>query len=442
MPVNNSIILDAAQKMKSPIFIRDFKLDPKNAHPDPVQPTSSYWNDLSLTGGYPALILLFAVLQRSGLLNCEETIHQYVLKVKETIETRSFSDLSLYSGVTGICFSIHQASFDGKRYQRMLATLHDFLLSQLETNYLTPLRENLNLHVPRPAFLYDPISGISGIGRYALEHLSYPGFMKAVLEIVSTLIAICKPLLIKEHNVPGWYLSPTDRLNAINPSQQGTFNLGLAHGVTGILAFLAIASLRGVEVEGQKETMAMIANWIRNKSFMDNRAIQWPYYVTWEEETVQLPPRKESSKDGWCYGVPGIARTLLLASKALNDKELKSFALKAFRDVFTRTREEWGIPGSSLCHGIAGLLLITHEMAKEEGCDDLHSKVNELEKILLSYHHSDFPLGFQDFEPCAKGGFIGVNNLGFLDGSVGILLTLLSLSDSKSTWHLPLLIHA
>jgi hypothetical protein len=85
------------------------------------------------------------------------------------------------------------------------------------------------------------------------------------------------------------------------------------------------------------------------------------------------------------------------------------------------------------------LLLIAQEMSREEGCEDFAVKVGELKEILLSFYKPDAPWGFKDVEACRQGKSCEINKPGFLEGTAGILLTLLA---SHSKWHLPLMIYA
>lgn len=436
---------DILFNLRNPDTVRALANDPSNMNPAPLTQFSASWSDLSLTNGYPSLLLLFSTLEKQGLIQDGAAIgHSYVLKIKEALETHGCFDFSLFSGVSGICFALNQASCEGTRYVRMLSNLHTFLLEKIEDAYLNPLRKSLQQSLPISPRFYDPIQGICGIGRYLLENLTVPSFFETAKTITQTLIALARPLFYKGQRVPGWFLSPNDALNMRNRSAcpNGNFNLGLAHGVTGILAFLAIANLKGIHVEDQKETIFLLADWIQSKTVFKNEAPLWPYHVSWEEETERRPSPILGSKDAWCYGVPGIARTLFLAGKALENEKLQAFATTAFRGIFLRHPKEWHLPGPSLCHGVSGLLLLTYEMSKEKGCEDLSLHVENLKESLLAFYLPEAPWGFKDVESCLQGKTCKLNKPGFLEGSAGILMTLSSLTSPSFNWHLPLLIHA
>lgn len=438
-----SLVTKIADRMSDPDALAAFMNDPINRNPDRINPNLTTWENPSLAGGYSGLLLLFSVLQKKNLLEKKQNtiVHQYVLKIKESIEKNGIASLSLFSGLAGICFAIQQASNDGTRYENLLKPLHEILLTNIENIYLVPIKENIFNKRASSSALQDVVQGLSGIGRYVLENRTNPLFHNLTLTIINNLIALIQPILIKGQSVPGWYLEQDDILNQLNrdPSKFN-FNLGLAHGIPGILTFLSIALIKGIKLEGQIQAIQTIVHWIRKKSFVTNCAIQWPCAVSFNEEINAITPSNEASRDAWCYGAPGIARSLYLAGKALNDENLKKFAGAAFRGIFSRTRKQWNIPGPSLCHGIAGLLLITNEMSKEAGFEDLKVNVLELEKILLSYYNPDYSFGFKTLEVCTDGRIAQVSDPGLLEGTAGILLTLLHISNPSSKWHLPFML--
>lgn len=409
-----------------PEAVKAVAFDPENKNPAPINATHPDWGDLSLASGYPSLILFFAQVQKSGMFgDVSGIVHGYVLKLKSAMEEEGLASLSLFGGVAGIAFALEQASDGGKRYQRMLQGLHEFMLDGLV------LKRNEG---PVSAAFYDPIQGICGIGRYVVEHLDFPRFKETAEEIVRAVVELSKPFSFRGREVHGWFLSEEDRLNRNNRGRNpnGNFNLGLAHGIVGALAFLSIALLKGVEVEGQREAIGRIAEWVKGRAFR-GKGVVWPYSVSWEEEFGLVERGRESARDAWCYGAPGVTRALFLAGKALGDAGLRAFAMGAFQDVFLRSREEWRLPGPTLCHGISGLLLTAHMMG-------LPDRVGELKEILGTFRRGIY--GFRDVESCLGGAFCEVDKAGFLEGATGVWLTLLTVDGAiDDKWSLPLLMN-
>lgn len=373
----------------------------------------NFINDkLSLADGLPGILSLFAALQ-----NCDEIVHRYVLKIKQILEGEGLPySLSLTGGLAGLCYAIHLASQEGKRYQRMHQTLHQLLIKGLDRVYISPLWANIRTRTPSSAALYDAIQGLSGAGRYILE----AGDSETIQNILKVLIAFTHPL---EHGVPGW-------LNIEGETPH--YNLGLSHGIPGVLSLLSIAALKGIEIEGQREAIATVADWIRQFPIIEENTMRWPYHVSLEEEREKraLP---QSYRDAWCYGAPGVSRALFLAGKALGNAQLKAFAMRSFSDIFKRTRAQWNLPGPTICHGIAGLLLTANAMAGEQEGEALLPHAASLLNRLMAHYHPEYPFGFKDVE-----GSVELDKPGLIEGAAGCFL---ALQNPPPKYLLPFFIH-
>lgn len=418
-----TLVKKIAHRLRDFEWVKKTVLDEKNTDKELMFPFR-WWGDLDLSSGYPALVLLFAELD---LLypdeKWDEAAHGVVLKIKEKLEEELPNRMSIFGGLSGICFALHRASRKRTRYQKLISALDQILLEHVNADYLEPLERSS----PVPVHLYETIQGLSGIGSYLLY---LPMFKDTVKEICIGLSRMSEDLSV---GVKGWYvpceflLTEKDRV----AFPKGIYNLGLSHGITGVLAFLSIARLNGVEV--QKEAIHTFATWIlstrRGHYF-------WPDKIPFEGEDLRV-----RSLDAWCYGTAGVARTLYLAGRALEDKQLQETALESFESIFSRTQEEWNLPGPTFCHGIAGLLTITHLMADDTGSSFLVEKSRFLEEILLGYYNESYPFGFRDYQFCKGGRYAQIDKAGLLEGVVGILLSLLSTNSPARNWMSPFLIN-
>lgn len=435
------LVKKIAEPMRDPDWVKGVALSPSNVNPDPYSYVAT-WSDLSLIAGYPGVLLLLSELD--SLFPNEQwdlAAHSYILKIKEAVETSDITYFPLYGGLAGVCFSIMQASRDGTRYQNLLSTLNDYLIEKITSNYLLPLQRNLDKSQPSNPALYDLIQGVVGVGMYGLLNLHQDSFRSLCEQIALFCIGFSKPLTIEGFSVPGWYhpvqYQFLEQDKKLYP--KGNFNLGLAHGVPGVLSFLSIALLHGVNMPGQEEAIQRISEWLYEHRTVKDGQVCWQARISFEELTSGS--RKELShfpRDAWCYGTPGVARSLFLAGKALNDKALKTKATSSFLSIFDRSRSQWQLPGPTLCHGISGLLIITQLMAQDSQASELIEKVDFLEDLLWSYYNPEFPFGFKDLEPSKNGNYVGIDRAGFLEGASGVLLALLN--NSQSRWHAPLLI--
>jgi class I lanthipeptide synthase len=437
-----SLVRSIADRMRESDRVKDLVLSPSNQNSDPAYHLH-VWDDLSISSGYSGILLLFTELERHfGEEKWDTAAHQYVLKIKSSIESIGIASCSLYGGLAGICFAIQQASHDGTRYQKLLNVLNTILLERVQREYIAPIHEHLKEKKPCPATYYDTIQGISGIGLYYLMNLNSELFAKELTELVKLSISLTQPIMIDGHTVPGWYLSQKDQFIDLDKQRypNGNFNLGLSHGIPGIVAFLSIALLHGVRVEGQEEAIERAVLWIQAKRQSHRFSSYWVKCVSFEEEISELRQNHNHGMDAWCYGSPGVARSLYLAGKALKKEDLKEYALRSFRTIFMRSREEWGLAGPTFCHGISGLLAITTVMAQETLDLELKNQVANLEQLLLQYYQGEYPFGFRDFEPMKEGSYAQIDKAGILEGASGVLLSLLAVHTSAYHWRMPFLI--
>ncbi len=434
--INTELIFKFAKKLSNPENVKKIVKDRNNKNPKPII-NIDHWNDLSIAGGYPGVLSLFITLdQNFPNDNWDLIVHDYIIAIKKSIESKGITSLSLFGGLTGVCFFIKKASKEGKRYTKILDKLNIYLIKKLQSTYFDPLEYYLKNAKPIPPHLYEAIQGLSGIGIFYLSSFD------VIKKIIKLLIRITYPIRIKNKRVPGWYISnellvfKEEKLQFPN----GIFNLGLSHGIPGVLAFLSIAMIYGLDMPGQKEAIQTIAKWLKNKRKTTSNRFFWDARISFEEEISQIKPKSFKSKDAWCYGTAGVARALYLAGYALKDRDLQKFALESFISIFNSQIDEWNLLGPSFCHGISGLLMITHLMARDTKSYFLQSQVDRLTNILLSYYDTSFPFGFKHFELMKTKGFATINRADLLEGASGILLSLFSLNAKHYSWHLPFLI--
>lgn len=441
-----ALVKEVAGRMRNPETVKNIVMDPQNRNPKPLYPEfEQHWGDLAIAGGYPGILLLFAELDRLFPdEKWDDAAHAYVLKIKASIESNGIQQFSLYGGLPGACFALQHASRGGTRYQKLLATLNRYLLENVNEICLAPIREWLKKRQPSMVASYDLISGIVGIGVYCLSQLKEEPVAELAKEIARLSVGLTQPLHAHGKEVPGWYVPSEYQFLDEEKKRypKGNFNLGLAHGVPGVLGYLAAASLHGIHVDGQKEAIERVTTWIQNTRRESDKGFFWDTTITFEEEGLPTTGKRPFiGRDAWCYGTPGVAATLLISGKALKDERLKNYALDSFRGVFSRSREEWFLPGPTFCHGISGLLLITHQLAQEKQASDLKKQTARLTEYLLEYYHPEHPFGFKNYEP-SQDGYAEIDRVDILEGSSGILLTLLSLHHPSSWWHAPFLISA
>jgi hypothetical protein len=328
----------------------------------------------------------------------------------------------LFSGLSGVCFATQSLSRGGRRYQRLLTTL-DRRLAPRAAAIGRTMRERKS---PAGVGGFDVISGASGVGAYLLQRDPHG----ALPELLAGLTSLAAP----GDGPPRWstpteYLSD-DATQRMYPA--GNLNCGLAHGIPGPLAVLALALREGHEVAKQAEAVRSFADWLTVHRADDEYGVNWPSAVPLPVPGSPPDPAPlRPTRSAWCYGSPGVARALWLAGDALDDSSLRELAVEALLAVRRRPVEERHIDSPTFCHGVSGLLQIVLRFAADTGLPEFTAMAAELIDQLLEAYEPERPLGYACLEP----GRNPVDRAGLLDGAPGVAMVLLAASTGvEPSW--------
>ncbi|MCL1052257.1 lantibiotic biosynthesis protein, partial [Shewanella abyssi] len=138
------------------------------------------------------------------------------------------------------------------------------------------------------------------------------------------------------------------RLNTENLDEI-EFNLGLAHGVPGIIAAI-LPALAIPQLEKRVQTLLTHScNWLIEQQ------------ITTEEREVGFPCSVGSdsiARLGWCYGDLPIALTLARVGRDLKLDRLIEAARHIAIRTSKRTADDGSIFDAGLCHGSSGLIIM------------------------------------------------------------------------------------
>ncbi|MFD6939306.1 lanthionine synthetase C family protein [Streptomyces goshikiensis] len=265
---------------------------------------------------------------------------------------------------------------------------------------------------------YDVISGQAGLGAHLLE-LGRPA-EAALVRVLRALVGLSRPVRTHDRGLPGWWVALDGASYQPVAPARGHANLGMAHGMPGPLALLAIAWREGVRVPGQRAAVTDLAQWLLARRCADAAGPWWPGQLSLG------PAQPEPGRPSWCYGTPGIARALQLAGLALEVPQWQEAGVEALRAALARADLDGpgragGAAEAGLCHGLAGLLQITWRAARDSGDPELAERVPQLAARLLELLDEDAPFGFAaapgERPPEEHPG-------GFLTGAAGAALAL------------------
>ena len=205
---------------------------------------------------------------------------------------------------------------------------------------------------------------------------------------------------------------------------------------------LSLARLQGVDADGLGEAIDNLASWLSSNRCDDAWGINWPYGVPLAaagNAAVQpgsQGPSREAARAGWCYGSPGVARSLYLAGQALGRPDLCAIGVQGIDSALARPPHARRLASMHLCHGQAGLLQIALRFQQEVPRETRRRAIHELASSILEHHAPDSLLGYRDAPNGAE-----VDDPALLTGSTGIALALLAAAcDVEPVWDCALLI--
>jgi hypothetical protein len=386
-------------------------------------PESLRWTAYTIGQGDAGLALMCAGLDAwSPGEGWDEVAHGFLTAAVRAAERRPRMSPSLFGGLSGLAFATAALSADGTRYRRLLASLDDALAPAAAA-----LGDGLCAGDGQgPVSDFDVITGASGVGAYLLRRDPH-GLLPKLLE---GLVVLAEP----RGGPPRW-MTPPEQLSDPSMAREfpsGNLNCGLAHGIPGPLALLALSLRGGVTVPGQADAVRRLADWLMGHRADDRWGVNWPSVVPVASPGQRDDPgRPLPARSAWCYGSPGVARTLWFAGEALDDQGLRDIAVEAMRAVFRRPIPERRIESPTLCHGVAGLLQVVVRFANDTGLPFFSAAATELVDELLAAYEPDRPLAFASIEP----GGNAVDRAGLLDGAPGVAMALLAAAtDTEPTW--------
>jgi hypothetical protein len=378
-------------------------------------PRTIHWEPHQVAQGDAGLAVTCAYLDRCVPdAGWDAVGHDYLASAARSAEGVHLPP-SLFGGLGGLGFATMMLSRGGARYGRLAAAIDAELVPETHALAQTVRLRDDGLAVSE----FDVISGLAGIAAYLLAHRAGPAQGAALKHALQALVELVSR---RDEGVPRWVTPPEAHVDPSAAARypQGSLNCGLAHGVPGPLAVMALALLEGAPVDGLRAAVAEVAEWTVAHRRDDRWGVNWPAWVTLPEAGGAVD---EPSRAAWCYGSPGVARALWLAGAALADRELTALAIEAMEAVYRRPIAARQIDSPTFCHGVAGLLQITLRFLHDTRLPVFAQAAEELtDQILDAYEPDGALLAFRCIEP--DGNL--VDHAGLLDGAPGVALVLLA----------------
>ncbi len=325
---------------------------------------------------------------------------------------------SLFYGVSGLGWTLHHVG-------RLLDAHDDQLTEALDA----ALEQQLAVPA-RPGRPYDLMDGLVGMGVYAFE-----ASQESLLHRVVEQLRHCAQT--DGDGVSWWVPEPVHRPEAGSDTEtRHQHNLGLAHGIAGVIAFLADALTGEVLPETTEPLLRGAVRWLLSQGLDTDtarRGIEPGRTFPWSV-IPGFTPHISGWDPGWAYADSGIAWALLRAARVLRERDLERRALDVARAETERLAD---IPtrNPGIGYGPAGFVLLHQRLWQQTGDPAFQQAALQAVEQLLELRSSSAEETIGGFSTIDPRGARRPADTGLLGGAAGIGLVLLTaLFEVDATW--------
>jgi lantibiotic modifying enzyme len=383
--------------------------------------------EASLAGGTAGLALFHGYLSKA--VGAEAEVHAALAEdcLDEAIEALATTSMSagLYSGFTGIAWAVehlHRVLAVGETEvssddEDINQEIDDAILSLLSRS---PWKES-----------YDLISGLVGFGVYALERFPRPAAVSCLEAVLDRLDEIAE-----RHEQGVTWFTPPELLppQARESTPLGYYNLGVAHGVPGVIALLSELCRLGIQANRARPLLDSAVHWLLAQRRPEDGSPS--SYASFVGPVFESRPARLA----WCYGDPGIAAILLVAARATDSENWEDEALTIATRAAQTQPEVSRIRDSGLCHGALGLAHLYNRIYQAGGGGLFAESARLWYRLGLEMRNPERGVaGFASW--IGESGQMWKDDPGFLTGAAGIGLALLAaVSEVEPAWDRVLLV--
>lgn len=379
--------------------------------------------------GLPGIALFFIEMSKEFPgENWDDHAYSYMRRAADLSNRDPIAWPGLLEGTAGLAVTLQILSNYDHRFVQLLLPVTNSLVRQ------TLGRRPLGL-APLTEADYDWVNGAAGILR-SLTFIS-AGTPEAATSACDIAIQRCRDELLwlvgDVATGNRWTIPPTaphtvkeERL--LFPD--GYVDLGLAHGLAGVLASLALATMGRVADAPTTQSIRALGEYILRARSLPAESMNWPRRIA---SPGGRSGQHAPARTAWCYGAGGISHALMLAARATEDDSLKLDASRACQTIAARSLEDMRLESPSLCHGFAGLLCILVRLKHDapqlslDGC--MYSLLERIEERASPEHK----FIVREVDPVLGP----LDDPGLLTGAAGVGLALITASTMRpSLWDL------
>ena len=416
-----AILHDIAEVLKTPppAWIPDKK---HNAEPFRVA------KGASLAFGSSGIALFYAYLAQlqDAEPDYKSLADQFLNKACDALESVDFPE-GLFQGFTGIAWTV-------EHLKKMI-----YNAEELDPN--CDSNEEID-HMLREFYKepekYDLWSGCVGLGVYALERYPLPS-AKGLLEFLIEFLALWGNAV---ENGIGWFTPPEImRFQTHSVYPDGYYDLGVAHGMAGVVSFFASAYRLGISESAIGYYLPQAIDLLLpSRRSQPGLHKTFPHYLT----PIDHKPITTNTV-GWCHSNLGTAAAILSAAQCTGETLWKNEAIDAAKASIQSLQDpsqHITFFDPTLCHGAAGIAHIYNRFFQATGEEIFKDEAVKWFKHLRSLRQTGHGIaGFSRYGKNDDGALVLHYDPGFIQGAAGIGLALTAaLSPHPPAWDRTLLI--
>jgi lantibiotic biosynthesis protein len=266
--------------------------------------------------------------------------------------------------------------------------------------------------------------GLAGLGTYYLEGLPQASSVAGLGLVLEQLREQAEQLpngITWRKGLPS--LSREDRQRFPN----GLHNLGIPHGVPGVVAFLARVCGSDASSDVARELLDGSVSWLLDQKRPCGASL-FPYVVD-----PNSGPVEAESRLAWCYGDLGIAAALLQAARAMNRADWELEALTIAGKAASRPQGGSGVEDGMICHGAAGVAHLFNRLYQASGRRELRGAALRWYQATVDYYDPSSgatgyrcPVREPQDAPTDEAPIINAESYGVAVGVAGVALALLA----------------
>ena len=344
---------------------------------------------------------------------------RFISHACDAIESVPMS-VGLYRGISGVAWTV----------QHFQGFLYDDGSYNPETDPNIEIDETLLTHWSKIE-KFDLWEGCTGLGIYALER--YPlSNSKLLLE---SLVKQLEKLAVHSENGISWF-TPSEAIQsrAAQNGSVGSYILGVAHGLSGIISFLSRVYSLNIIPGITRKLLKGAISWLLTQQYKSDSPLIFPQFIL----TPNNRPHT-SGTFGWCHGELGLAAALLSAADCIGESSWRETAIKAAHASINYLNETSKISSfhhSSLCHGTAGLGHLFNRIFQSTGIAAFQEEAVKWFQYTLKLRKPGTGIaGFSHYGRNEDGEMAELYDPAFIQGAAGIGLSLLAaITDLEPEW--------